>query len=1317
PWDAAAGATLAFAFAAGVARLHARGLERRARRAAELRASAMRAAGLGLLALAALAGAAPAAEEKGAPPVAPKPEPAPLPTGPIAVYDPDRPGSLDNPEKVFLSYDRWLALWNAANPEQRIEPARAPILATAAYEARIEERVLVAFARYEVDAPDGGLVALPPGAALAGVRVDGRPAAATAASPGGPVLVAVPRSAPGARIVVEAPLRWPIGGREPGGAVKAALPPAPDCRIALVLPLEDPVVEVTAAGGWTAKKAPGGGTRVEAELGPVPVLDLRWSPRGAEAAGGRLRLESSMRVSLLLREDGAVLLASPTLQVASGEVDRVSIVLPDGWQPAHVTGPAVASWTVAGQGDARRLVVRLAGVPEKGTLFHLLAHRPGPVPAEGIAMPSLAIDGAASEEVTVRVAAAGGVRLVAAAAEAWSRVEAPTLEGNSDLTLDPARGESWQAAWRRTRSPSRLLLRTEALPRTLEVDARVHLFLGATASRLRAVLAIRPGLDGLHEARVALPDGWTLDEISGGTPFAEPGGLRIAFPPPAKEARTVTLLLRGPAAGDGPFAVPSMAVAGATRASTDYLVATAPGLAAAAAESRGLDPVPAARFADWPVLDPSEERALAFRDARGGGALSLRREALRPVLRPTVISEVTVLDDRAIVDALIVFEVRGGLAGTFRFRAPAGVRDVWVLGEGLREVRTATVEGREVSTVTLQAPAAGEVMFRALYEIPVPAGGEAVVSGPEPLDAEGARAFLMVRAAGDAEARLGDAPGLDPCDMADLPKIPQGLDPARILRFFRAREAGWRLPLRLVAHEVAGIPDARIHLVDAVTVVDRDGGHRTRVDARLFNRALAFLAVELPAGADLEAVTAAGIPVRPVTRASAPGRVFVPLRRQSLGEDSQTVSVMFAVRAPAGGRAFGSLEPRLPVFPDTPIDATTWRLLLPEDRDYSFSGNLDPIEEIEVELSRAEAYASDLQRLRKVAREGSYAQQEAATENVFRNTEDLRRTLESAQSRLGDLEQAAREGRVDAGRVAESRKKAAALEREINDALKDVQDKAGDRAAMANRRFPAKSPVPTGPAGEVPPDARIPGEPPPDAQGDGERQELARYGTREGQMAKQWESNEAMSESRAGAAEKERRQEEAALGAALEGRRNAEGKSAEADATLTAYKFHADFDRAPDDNLGDPRLAGDEAAARGAEPATPGGGAGGTPYSGGPGRDASRRSRLPTVGSTLGFGLGGGGGGGHQIGRGFVSLGDADGVITSAAPVAGLVSLAPPLVERGRSYAFRKLDAGASLKISPRPADLVVRAAAGVGFLLLVALVALVRRRRAAAAA
>ena len=52
-------------------------------------------------------------------------------------------------------------------------------------------------------------------------------------------------------------------------------------------------------------------------------------------------------------------------------------------------------------------------------------------------------------------------------------------------------------------------------------------------------------------------------------------------------------------------------------------------------------------------------------------------------------------------------------------------------------------------------------------------------------------------------------------------------------------------------------------------------------------------------------------------------------------------------------------------------------------------------------------------------------------------------------------------------------------------------------------------------------------------------------------------------------------------------------------------------------------------------------------------------------------------------------------------------------VERGRAYAFRKLDAGAELTVSARPSGVGRRVLAAAAFVLLAGLVYLVRRRRA----
>jgi hypothetical protein len=65
-----------------------------------------------------------------------------------------------------------------------------------------------------------------------------------------------------------------------------------------------------------------------------------------------------------------------------------------------------------------------------------------------------------------------------------------------------------------------------------------------------------------------------------------------------------------------------------------------------------------------------------------------------------------------------------------------------------------------------------------------------------------------------------------------------------------------------------------------------------------------------------------------------------------------------------------------------------------------------------------------------------------------------------------------------------------------------------------------------------------------------------------------------------------------------------------------------------------------------------------------------------------------------------------------APSVEGLISLAPPLVESGRSYAFRKLDASAVLTVSARTPDIGRRVVAAAAFLAVVAAVWMLRRRR-----
>jgi hypothetical protein len=459
-----------------------------------------------------------------------------------------------------------------------------------------------------------------------------------------------------------------------------------------------------------------------------------------------------------------------------------------------------------------------------------------------------------------------------------------------------------------------------------------------------------------------------------------------------------------------------------------------------------------------------------------------------------------------------------------------------------------------------------------------------------------------------------------------------------------------------------------------------------------------------------------------VTSAARPGEVLLPVRRQSLGEESQVVSVTFSAPAREPGGRFSSLDPRLPEFPGVPVDATTWRVLLPEDRAYSFGGNLDPVEEVEVDIARAEAYAEDVFRLRKVFSEGSEAQQTMAVENIASNAEVLRQTLERAQSRLSDLDEAAKAGQVDAGRVAESRRKAQELAREIDEALKDVQTKAPQRQGFARTGHGGQYRGPSGEttAGETGRDAES--MPQTEADYRGRAENLL---TREGQSQKQWSTN---AYGRAPMQEQAPQEEERA--AAGEGK----GGRPEADPNLSALGYFGNFDK----NLragavlvvqGD-GVPADSRMPEDAPPPPETGGGTPTPPDGGGGevvdevREGDREDRS-------GFG-GGGGGSGRRAGpgadqgwkykEGRLAAGtfargngpvSGPGATEARRGVAGVVSLAPPLLESGRAYSFRKLDAGAELSIGTRPLGIARRLLGAALFAFLVGLVWVLRRRRA----
>src|SRR5258706_5961210 len=100
---------------------------------------------------------------------------------------------------------------------------------------------------------------------------------------------------------------------------------------------------------------------------------------------------------------------------------------------------------------------------------------------------------------------------------------------------------------------------------------------------------------------------------------------------------------------------------------------------------------------------------------------------------------------------------------------------------------------------------------------------------------------------------------------------------------------------------------------------------------------------------------------------------------------------------------------------------------------------------------------------------------------------------------MADLEKAAAEGRVDENRVADSRRKAQDLTRAIDEALKEVKDKApAGPSSLEDPRYAA---------GEISPDARTPSDAPPP-----QTEDASQLATKAGQAAKQRLANKSIAQ-------------------------------------------------------------------------------------------------------------------------------------------------------------------------------------------------------------
>ncbi|MHC4862069.1 MAG: hypothetical protein ACYTDY_18470, partial [Planctomycetota bacterium] len=325
-------------------------------------------------------------------------------------YNPTNP-DLDAGGKVFIPFERFRELWNAAHPDRRIDsPEQAPVpwlLTGAGYEGSVEEETVRLRATYDlVVLSEGWLeVALPLAPAVVDeALVDGEPVRVLSRK-GAHVLVLKDKGAH--RITLS--LRLLLKKEGDRRILAMALPAVPRSLLTFALPIDDP--EVTLDGPVPPEIE---GRKLTALLGSSGKLVLAWRPK-TEAPKIAARVEAETREVLAALEGRFELRLRSTWRVVSGSIREVTLRLDPEFALLSVTGKDVKSFSVRDD----RLTVELAREVKDATTVEVLAERADGLRARSVALPDVAPLGAVRERGLLAVAFTPDLR--------------PTLSGPTNL--------------------------------------------------------------------------------------------------------------------------------------------------------------------------------------------------------------------------------------------------------------------------------------------------------------------------------------------------------------------------------------------------------------------------------------------------------------------------------------------------------------------------------------------------------------------------------------------------------------------------------------------------------------------------------------------------------------------------------------------------------------------------------------------------------------------------------------------------------------------------------------------------------------------
>lgn len=777
----------------------------------------------------------------------------------------------------------------------------------------------------------------------------------------------------------------------------------PAVRLAVVLP---PNVELDAkglpAGSWVEKDAAGKTQRCEVDLGGSGnEVRLAWQSPDIRGKGAS-QIASRSYAQLQLGADGYGVFRADRIAIDGPGLDQLVYKMSGDWDVSSVAAGDIAEWTVAGQGESRRLRVWF-----QKPVNQVLVQVNGWAPLTGVDAPLavLVLENAARQEGFIGLQHGDGRRFTARSLEGLKR--ASTQELAAMFTL-PA-GSLPDRIYRWHEPPLTAPVCAEMEPGQTSIETQI---VGVVKpGRLIACARSRYTVSGRTPLRheVELPAGWEVrtcrsNALRSWEVLEAAGARRLVVYFTARAATGTEVIWSAeqplPLPPDGALAVelPQPRALGDARTTEtlDWVLAADQALSLSQGAATTMQGLPLDRAPAWVRLEAAEEYHFAYRSLKPGSKLVVEVARRGSLGAATVVSFVRAAEDHVQVNARCRFRIEQAGRERFSLKLPAGAQLVSLSARNLRSREAADRPDGLLVTVLLQSPVAGEQLVDLAYRLPRAAGQDVVVGplGIEDPEIKQVEHFVGVLQLERGLVVVAERKGLNkPLESERLPFLPENVSAAALAEVFVA-EPHWSLTLRQPGVKLETGQAAEVGLALIKTVIAADGGVRSVAAYTVHNRSLQFLRIALPSDATLWGVLVDGQPVT-VSHEQQAGRdvLLVPVQRMGLADLPIEVALVYEsarLRLPAALRSFTPQAPE--VLIDAPVVETYWQFFVPEEYEAgrSSGGAMKDVASSVLVGGKLKSNIEDVERLMKIADSAeSPAQRRRALRNVLRKRQEL----------------------------------------------------------------------------------------------------------------------------------------------------------------------------------------------------------------------------------------------------------------------------------------------------------------------------------------